>query len=83
MGGDELIVHGALFGQDPPEDGGEMSKLLSQVLAIYSSSNPASAGVVVRKMGQYYLTTVSHLYRVADLAHCRLSEYADVPQSAV
>ena len=34
-GGDELIVHGALFGQDPPEDEGKMSKLLS---AVYSSS---------------------------------------------
>ena len=60
------MVHGALFGQDPSEDEGKMSKLLS-------------AGVVVRKMGQYYLTTVSHLYRIADLAHYRLiSEHADV-----
>jgi len=82
VGGDELIVHSALFGQDPPEDGEKMSKLLSEVLAVYSSSDPASAGVVVRKMGQHYLTTVSHLYRIADLAHCRLSEHADVPPSA-
>jgi hypothetical protein len=77
--GDELTIHGALFGQNPD---GKLCKFLPQVLAVYGSSDPASAGVVVRKAGKHYLTTVSHLYRIADLAHHFPSTQAEVPSSA-
>ncbi|KAN0079392.1 hypothetical protein V8E54_004606 [Elaphomyces granulatus] len=58
VGGDELIVHGALFGH-PPEDGGDVEISIAGAAAASS--------------------LVSHLYRIA---HCRLSEYDDVLQSA-